>query len=451
MPSTSTPLPAYADGASSTYTGNASTTDFTIGFDYLGKDTFSGTKTTQVRVYTGLAWDNVTENTTVRISPAPASGLLILIRRDSQLLTTRLDFADGSRITGDQLDLAYKHPLYLAQENNDRLKDIAGKMTTIGSVGNTYTMTGNGSTTTQALGSERGLTAAGLLVTVNGAFLDVSGYTVADVSNISTVTYSVAPPNGQVARVRVLSGGLLASAAPGAGSVGTTQLADGAVTLAKINLNASGSDGQALMKRSGAAAFSTIVSADVSGLQATINATVLSALAAPTGSINANSQKVVSLATPTVSTDAATKGYVDTTVATSLTGGIDQGRSYHGTFTGTNTIQTVTLGWTFDLLLVWPDFGAPGGVRGVAPSTYRLYYNGGQAYGFDQIVQSGTYGNSTQTWQFNGNYGAGTLAQSKLLLTRTSTGFTYQTLSILGTAIGGSQLFNYMAIKNSNL
>jgi hypothetical protein len=38
-------------------------------------------------------------------------------------------------------------------------------------------------------------------------------------------------------------------------------------------------------------------------------------MAAPTGSVSVNSQKVTSLATPTDATDAATKGYVDTKVA----------------------------------------------------------------------------------------------------------------------------------------
>jgi hypothetical protein len=37
----------------------------------------------------------------------------------------------------------------------------------------------------------------------------------------------------------------------------------------------------------------------------------LNSIAAPTGSVSLNSQKITSLATPTVSTDAATKGYVD--------------------------------------------------------------------------------------------------------------------------------------------
>jgi hypothetical protein len=38
-------------------------------------------------------------------------------------------------------------------------------------------------------------------------------------------------------------------------------------------------------------------------------------MAAPTGSVSVNSQKVTSLATPTDNTDAATKAYVDTKVA----------------------------------------------------------------------------------------------------------------------------------------
>lgn len=43
--------------------------------------------------------------------------------------------------------------------------------------------------------------------------------------------------------------------------------------------------------------------------------TTLNNIAAPTASLSLNSQKITSLATPTLNTDAATKAYVDTVVA----------------------------------------------------------------------------------------------------------------------------------------
>ncbi len=43
-------------------------------------------------------------------------------------------------------------------------------------------------------------------------------------------------------------------------------------------------------------------------------------MAAPTGSVSLNSQKITSLGTPTTSTDAATKGYIDTEITNLING-----------------------------------------------------------------------------------------------------------------------------------
>lgn len=58
----------------------------------------------------------------------------------------------------------------------------------------------------------------------------------------------------------------------------------------------------------------TQTASTISDLATTVQAYRLDQFAAPTASVSLNSQKITNLATPTVSTDAATKGYVDAAV-----------------------------------------------------------------------------------------------------------------------------------------
>lgn len=58
----------------------------------------------------------------------------------------------------------------------------------------------------------------------------------------------------------------------------------------------------------------TQLASTISDLTATVQGTRLDQLAAPTASVSLNSQRITNLATPTLSTDAASKGYVDAAV-----------------------------------------------------------------------------------------------------------------------------------------
>jgi hypothetical protein len=60
-------------------------------------------------------------------------------------------------------------------------------------------------------------------------------------------------------------------------------------------------------------ATGTQLAATISNLNATVIGYTLDTFAAPVAAVNLNGQKITSLGTPTVSTDAATKGYVDLT------------------------------------------------------------------------------------------------------------------------------------------
>jgi hypothetical protein len=64
----------------------------------------------------------------------------------------------------------------------------------------------------------------------------------------------------------------------------------------------------------------TQTASTVSDFDTQVRTSRLDQMAAPTGSVSANSQKITNLATPTVNTDASTKAYVDTSIANLIDG-----------------------------------------------------------------------------------------------------------------------------------
>lgn len=86
-----------------------------------------------------------------------------------------------------------------------------------------------------------------------------------------------------------------------AGTATNPQIAAGVITDADVN--AANKDGAV-----GTASLRTI---GIGAQQAMAGSTRLDTIAAPTGPVNLNSQKITGLATPTVATDAASMGYVD--------------------------------------------------------------------------------------------------------------------------------------------
>jgi hypothetical protein len=108
-----------------------------------------------------------------------------------------------------------------------------------------------------------------------------------------------------IAKSKLNLGGTITSADLVDGTIVATDIADGTITAAKMV-----SDPYARVNHTGTQTASTI-----SDFNTAVRTNRLDQMAAPTGSVSVNSQKVTSLATPTVDTDAATKLYVDTKVA----------------------------------------------------------------------------------------------------------------------------------------
>jgi hypothetical protein len=116
----------------------------------------------------------------------------------------------------------------------------------------------------------------------------------ADVNNSAGIAYSKLSLGGAITSADLVDGTIVAS-----------DIANGTITAAKMV-----SDPYARANHTGTQTASTISDFDTQ-----VRTSRLDQMAAPTGSVSVNSQKITSLATPTVNTDAATKLYVDTKVA----------------------------------------------------------------------------------------------------------------------------------------
>jgi hypothetical protein len=116
----------------------------------------------------------------------------------------------------------------------------------------------------------------------------------ADVNASAGIAYSKLSLNGSITSADIVNGTIVAA-----------DIADGTITAAKLT-----ADPFARANHTG-----TQLAATVSDFDTQVRTSRLDQMAAPTGSVSVNSQKITSLATPTVNTDAATKLYVDTKVA----------------------------------------------------------------------------------------------------------------------------------------
>ena len=116
----------------------------------------------------------------------------------------------------------------------------------------------------------------------------------ADISTSAGIAYSKLSLNGTITSADIVNGTIVAA-----------DIADGTITAAKLT-----ADPFARANHTG-----TQLAATVSDFDTQVRTSRLDQMAAPTGSVSVNSQKITSLATPTVNTDAATKLYVDTKVA----------------------------------------------------------------------------------------------------------------------------------------
>ena len=128
-----------------------------------------------------------------------------------------------------------------------------------------------------------------------------------DISNSAAIAYSKLALTGSIVNADVATGAAIAySKLALTSSIVNADIASGAA----IALSKLATDPLARANHTGTQTASTISDFDTQ-----VRTSRLDQMAAPTGSVSLNSQKITSLATPTTNTDAATKAYVDTAAA----------------------------------------------------------------------------------------------------------------------------------------
>ena len=141
--------------------------------------------------------------------------------------------------------------------------------------------------------------------TFTGTVTLPSGTVTSDMILNGTIVNADINASAAIAKTKLDLGGTITSADLVDGTIVATDIADGTITAAKMV-----SDPYARANHTGTQTASTI-----SDFNTAVRTNRLDQMAAPTGSVSLNSQKVTSLATPTDNADAATKLYVDTKVA----------------------------------------------------------------------------------------------------------------------------------------
>jgi len=121
----------------------------------------------------------------------------------------------------------------------------------------------------------------------------------ADINASAAISYSKLNLAGTITSADIVNGTIVAA-----------DIADGTITAAKLT-----ADPFARANHTGSQTASTISDFDTQ-----VRTSRLDQMAAPTGSVSLNSQKITNLATPTSNADASTKAYVDTSIANLING-----------------------------------------------------------------------------------------------------------------------------------
>jgi len=170
-------------------------------------------------------------------------------------------------------------------------------ITGTGAIAGTFTGNLTGNVTGNVSGSAGSVT--------NGVYTTDTGTVTSTMIANGTIVDADINASAAIAKTKLNLGGTITSADLVDGTIVATDIADGTITAAKMV-----TDPYARANHTGTQTASTISDFDTQ-----VRTSRLDQMAAPTGSVSVNSQKITNLATPTANTDASTKLYVDTKVA----------------------------------------------------------------------------------------------------------------------------------------
>jgi len=262
-------------------------------------------------VTSGMILDGTIVNADINASAAIADtklGTISTAGKVSNSATTATSANTNSAIVARDSSGNFSAGTITANLTGNVTGDVTGNVT--GNVsGSAGSVSGNAATAT-ALQTARNFQLTGDIeasaVSFNGTG-DVSLTTVigtgaivnADINASAAISYSKLNLAGTITSADIANGTIVAA-----------DIADGTITAAKLT-----ADPFARANHTGTQTASTISDFDTQ-----VRTNRLDQMAAPTGSVSLNSQKITSLATPTDNTDASTKAYVDTSIANLING-----------------------------------------------------------------------------------------------------------------------------------
>jgi hypothetical protein len=164
--------------------------------------------------------------------------------------------------------------------------------------------TGNAATAT-ALATGRTISLTGDVTGTTGSFDGTGNATMTAAIAAGVIENADVSASAGIAYSKLSLGGTITSADLVDGTIVATDIANGTITAAKMV-----TDPYARANHTG-----TQLAATVSDFDTQVRTSRLDQMAAPTGSVSVNSQKITNLGTPTANADASTKLYVDTAVA----------------------------------------------------------------------------------------------------------------------------------------
>jgi hypothetical protein len=170
-------------------------------------------------------------------------------------------------------------------------------ITGTGAIAGTFTGNLTGNVTGNVSGSAGTVT--------NGVYTTDTGTITSTMIANGTIVNADINASAAIDKTKLNLSGTITSADLVDGTIVATDIANGTITAAKMV-----TDPYARANHTGTQTASTISDFDTQ-----VRTSRLDQMAAPTGSVSVNSQKITNLATPTANTDASTKLYVDTKVA----------------------------------------------------------------------------------------------------------------------------------------
>ena len=186
-----------------TYTGDGSTTDYTLTFPYLN---VADVRVTLNNI--GTTAFSLLNNITVRFDTAPGNGVAIRIYRVTDDSNNNIVFSSGSSIRADDLNDAINRNLYIAQETTSNLTNVTAGQVSDGSL--TTAKLADAAVTTVKIGDDA-------------------------VTDAKLSDTAVTPGTYTKATVTVNQQGRVTSASSNTALTGTSDIADDAVTDAKLS------------------------------------------------------------------------------------------------------------------------------------------------------------------------------------------------------------------------